>query len=121
MAIHWSPLTLLPAWGAGPLQALSAHLPADNSAQAQHTEEILKQLRQMQEQVSLTCILASHPHVSLQPLFCHCPLALHVGHALQALHHSSWSGRVPKAHTCIAFDQRYALNTVLSLQHEFAM
>ena len=38
-------------WAAGPLQALSAHLPADNSAQAQHTEEILKQLRQMQEQV----------------------------------------------------------------------
>ncbi len=38
--------------GAGPLQALSAHLPADNSAQAAHTEEILKQLRQMQEQVS---------------------------------------------------------------------
>ncbi|KAL3149213.1 hypothetical protein ABBQ32_002039 [Trebouxia sp. C0010 RCD-2024] len=37
----------------GPLQALSAHLPADNSAQAQHTEEILKQLRQMQEQVAL--------------------------------------------------------------------
>lgn len=36
---------------AGPLQALSAHLPADNSAQAAHTEEILKQLRQMQEQV----------------------------------------------------------------------
>ena len=38
--------------GAGPLQALSAHLPADNSAQAAHTEEILKQLRQMQEQVT---------------------------------------------------------------------
>ncbi|KAL0025228.1 hypothetical protein WJX77_008845 [Trebouxia sp. C0004] len=37
----------------GPLQALSAHLPADNSAQAAHTEEILKQLRQMQEQVAL--------------------------------------------------------------------
>ena len=36
---------------AGPLQALSAHLPADNSAQAANTEEILKQLRQMQEQV----------------------------------------------------------------------
>ena len=42
-------------WGAGPLQALSAHLPADNSAQAAQTEEILKQLRQMQEQVSAAC------------------------------------------------------------------
>ena len=54
-----SPLTLLAAWGAGPLQALSAHLPADNSAQAQHTEEILKQLRQMQEQVSPFCLHAT--------------------------------------------------------------
>jgi len=42
-------------YGAGPLQALSAHLPAENSAQAAHTEEILKQLRQMQEQVSPLC------------------------------------------------------------------
>ena len=42
---------------AGPLQALSAHLPADNTAQAAHTEEILKQLRQMQEQVSPPVLL----------------------------------------------------------------
>lgn len=57
----------------GPLQALSAHLPADNSAQAANTEEILKQLRQMQEQVPfasshLCAVTACEPARKAVPL-----------------------------------------------------